>query len=301
MLHIIKHMSNSDYTSDRRNRPTNELTMLYKSPEDEVDSSLFSYLNQVKNFPVLTPEEQEELILKVKKGDLEARKKFIESNLRLVLRVALKYVGFGVNIMDLIQDGNIGLINSVDKFNPELGFKFSTYALWWIKQAIINTILTKNSLVYKPLSAIRVIKKILKARAENQTVSLEEIAKETGLTIERIKEAELLLMEPISIEDYKNMETKIPISEVLKNGSAVNPEEILIKKYDQEIDEILSVLTPKEKEIIEMRFGLKGTRNYSLREIAEKFDLSKERIRQIERNAIKKLTKSRSEKVKNLL
>lgn len=294
-------MFHSDNPSDRSYGSANEMSMLYKFPGDEIDSSLFSYLNQIKNFPVLTPEEEKDLILKVKKGDLEARKRFIESNLRLVLTVVLKYLGFGVNIMDLIQDGNIGLINSVDKFNPDLGFRFSTYALWWIKQAIINTILTKSSLVYKPLSAIRVIKKILKARAENKSISLEDIAKETGLTVERIKEAELLLMEPISIEDYQNMEIKIPLSEVLKTGSAVNPEEILMKKYDQEIDEILSVLTPKEKEVIEMRFGLKGARNYSLREIAEKYDLSKERIRQIEKIAIKKLTKNRYEKVKDLL
>ncbi len=295
-------MSDSDYSPTKDYSSSNEVPKLYQFPAgNEVDSSLLNYLNQVKSFPVLTPEEEKELILKVKKGDLEARKKFIESNLRLVLRVVLKYIGFGVNIMDLIQDGNIGLISSVDKFNPDLGFRFSTYALWWIKQAIVNTILTKSSLVYKPLSAIRVIKKILKARAENQSISLDEIAKETGVSVERIKEAELLLMDPISIEDYQSMEMKIPLSEVLKTESALNPEEVLMKKYDQEIDEILSVLSPKEKEILEMRFGLKGERNYSLREIAEKFNLSKERIRQIERAAIEKLTRDRYEKVKNLL
>ena len=274
--------------------------------EYNLDDPVRMYLKEIGQVPLLTPEEETELAQKVSTGDKEAKKKLTEANLRLVVSIAKKYSGRGLHILDLIQEGNTGLIRAVDKFDYTKGNKFSTYATWWIRQAITRAIADQARTIRVPVHMVEVINKATRCNRKlvqelGREPTLEEIADELGLPIEKIIEANRTAADTLSLDTPVGDEEDTTIGSFVEDDNTPGPAESTSNTMLAEaLAEILSTLTQREADVLKMRFGMYDGRNHTLEEVGQKFGVTRERIRQIENKAIRKLRHpSRAKKIKD--
>ena len=292
----------------------------FDSEHDEDDESLLSvdginiddpvkvYLKEIGRVPLLTPEEEVELAERVAKGDPAARKRLSEANLRLVVSIAKRYVGRGMQFLDLIQEGNLGLIKAVEKFDHTKGFKFSTYATWWIRQAITRAIADQARTIRVPVHMVETINKVKKVSSQllhknGHDPSAEEIAEELDMPIDKVREIMRVAQEPVSLETPIGEEEDSHLGDFIEDSDAPAPADAashtLLK---EQLEDVLSTLTPREKKVLELRFGLEDGRNRTLEEVGKEFNVTRERIRQIEAKALRKLRHpSRSKRLKDFL
>ena len=274
--------------------------------EYNLDDPVRMYLKEIGQVPLLTPEEETELAQKVSTGDKEAKKKLTEANLRLVVSIAKKYSGRGLHILDLIQEGNTGLIRAVDKFDYTKGNKFSTYATWWIRQAITRAIADQARTIRVPVHMVEVINKATRCNRKlvqelGREPTLEEIADELGLPIEKIIEANRTAADTLSLDTPVGDEEDTTIGSFVEDDNTPGPAESTSNTMLAEaLAEILGTLTQREADVLKMRFGMYDGRNHTLEEVGQKFGVTRERIRQIENKAIRKLRHpSRAKKIKD--
>ena len=292
----------------------------FDSEHDEDDESLLSvdginiddpvkvYLKEIGRVPLLTPEEEVELAERMAKGDPAARKRLSEANLRLVVSIAKRYVGRGMQFLDLIQEGNLGLIKAVEKFDHTKGFKFSTYATWWIRQAITRAIADQARTIRIPVHMVETINKVKKVSSQllhknGHDPSAEEIAEELDMPIDKVREIMRVAQEPVSLETPIGEEEDSHLGDFIEDSNAPAPADAashtLLK---EQLEDVLSTLTPREKKVLELRFGLEDGRNRTLEEVGKEFNVTRERIRQIEAKALRKLRHpSRSKRLKDFL
>ena len=273
-----------------------------------VDDPVKMFLKEIGKIKLLTYEEENELATRMVNGDAEAKKQLIESNLRLVVSIAKKYIGRGMHFLDLIQEGNLGLIKAVEKFDQTKGYKFSTYATWWIRQAITRAIADQARTIRIPVHMVETINKLIRtSRHLLQTLGREptpeEIAAELEMPVEKVREVLKVAQEPISLEtpvgeeDESNLGTFIPDEDAL--SPAEQAADVLLREH---IEEVMKTLTPREAKVLKLRFGLQDGRMRTLEEVGREFDVTRERIRQIEAKALRKLRHpSRSKKLKDYM
>ena len=254
------------------------------------------YMNAIKNVPLLTADQEKDLAVKYAAGDKKAKDKLIEANLRLVVMAAKKYnLHTSLPFEDLIQEGNVGLMRAVDTFDVSKGFRFSTYAMYWIKQAISRTMLNNGRTIRVPIHMLELKSKYTKAvqaleRELNREPQVEEIAKYMKLEVEKVKEIETLIKDPVSLSTSLNDEDDGTLEDLIADPNQEKPEDRIDNELRAKaINGILSTLDEREKDIIVARFGLNGTRAKTLDELAAEYKLTKERIRQIEQKALHKL------------
>lgn len=272
---------------------------------EDIDDSVRVYLREIGKIKLLTMQEEVALAKRIEHGDQEAQRKLIEANLRLVVSVAKKYTKRGLLFLDLIQEGNQGLIRAVEKFKYRKGYKFSTYAIWWIRQAITRAIADQARTIRIPVHMVETINKLRKASRKlmqklGRDPTLEELAVEVTLPIEKVKNIMKTAMDPISLETPINGEEDSHLGDFVEDKSALPPAETafnLILK--EQINKVLSTLTERESRVIKYRFGLEDGWQRTLEEVGQKFGVTRERIRQIEAKALRKLRHpSRSKKLK---
>ncbi|MFP4646538.1 MAG: RNA polymerase sigma factor RpoD/SigA [Candidatus Acetothermia bacterium] len=268
-----------------------EVTAKSKSSEDPVQI----YLQEIGKVPLLSREEEVELAKRVEQGDEEARQKLIEANLRLVVSIAKKYVGRGLSFLDLIQEGNIGLMKTIDKFDYRKGFKFSTYATWWIRQSITRAIADQSRTVRIPVHMIKTLRELKEKRSEyeqehGEPPSREKLAELMGTSKERIRRFENISQYTTSLERPIGDDDNDTLADFIEDEGAPSPAEESYREFlQEELDEALSNLTEREKKIVELRYGLKDSHPRTLKEVAQVFNITRERVRQIEIKAIEKL------------
>ena len=274
--------------------------------EYNLDDPVRMYLKEIGQVPLLSPEEETELAQRISEGDTEAKKKLTEANLRLVVSIAKKYSGRGLHILDLIQEGNTGLIRAVDKFDYTKGNKFSTYATWWIRQAITRAIADQARTIRVPVHMVEVINKATRCNRKlvqelGREPTLEEIAEELGLPIEKIIEANRTAADTLSLDTPVGDEEDTTIGSFVEDDNTPGPAESTSNTMLAEaLTEILGTLTQREADVLKMRFGMYDGRNHTLEEVGQKFGVTRERIRQIENKAIRKLRHpSRAKKIKD--
>lgn len=261
-----------------------------------------AYLKDIKDIPLLKPEEEVDLARRYRKGDKAAREKMIRSNLRLVISIAKRYINLGIALSDLIEEGNIGLMRGVDKFDPERGFRFSTYAAWWIKQAISRAIIDQGKMIRVPVYLNEEILKYRKAyeklhQKAHRKPTAAEVAKKMKITIDRVKELEAAITKMSSLDAPLGNDNEGQFKDIVEDESLIAPDEQLEFFFNQErARSLLNDLDARERTIIEMRYGLTDGENYTLAQIARKLGLSRERVRQIEELTIQKLKKILKEK-----
>lgn len=258
------------------------------------------YLKEIKDIPLLTPKEEIELSKRVKKGDEQARKKMIRANLRLVINIAKRYMHLGIPLLDLIEEGNIGLMKAVDKFNPNKGYRFSTYAAWWIKQAITRAISEQSKMIRVPVYMNELIAKWKKTK-EHLTQKLkrvptdQEIIKKMRISKDKVEQINFWLSSTTSsLEAPVGEEGEGQVMDLVEDETATSPDSSIEQMFDKErIEHLLSqdIVTPREREVLDMRFGLTDGKQHTLAEVAKKINVSRERVRQIEEEALKKLRK----------
>jgi len=254
-----------------------------------------AYLKDVRTIPLLTAEEEIDLAKKIQKGDKQAREKMIKSNLRLVISIAKRYMNLGVPLADLIEEGNIGLMKSVEKFDPDRGFRFSTYSAWWIKQGISRAIIDQGKMIRVPVYMNEEILKYKKA-IEALTHKLKrkprpsEIAKKLGVPVDRIREMELSIAKMSSLDAPIGEDGEGQVKDIIEDESLISPDEQLEVFFNRErAHNFMDMLTDRERKLIEMRFGLVSGDTHTLAEIAKELGVSRERVRQIEAATIKKI------------
>lgn len=273
-----------------------------------IDDPVKIYLKEIGRVPLLTAEEEIELAERMAQGDPKARKRLSEANLRLVVSIAKRYVGRGMQFLDLIQEGNLGLIKAVEKFDHTKGFKFSTYATWWIRQAITRAIADQARTIRIPVHMVETITKVKKISSQllhknGHDPSPEEIAEELDMPVERVREIMRIAQDPVSLETPIGEEEDSHLGDFIPDDDAPAPAEaaslILLK---EQLGEVLSTLTEREEKVLRLRFGLEDGRSRTLEEVGKEFNVTRERIRQIEAKALRKLRHpSRSKKVKDFL
>ena len=278
---------------------TNNNAMLNSDVYSEEDKDVLSiYLKEINRIPMISHEEEYELALRAQKGDKRAREKLINANLRFVVTVAKKFQGQGLPLEDLIDEGNIGLLTALEKFEPEKGYHFISYAVWWIRQSIMKAVCEKSRAVRLPLNRANELFQIQKAQKklihenESNDVSVEEIAKEAGLEPALVADLMSISREMVSFDAPVTSSTDGSDSKLgdFIEDDDLGPEELSMQKcLKEDINTVLSTLTDKEKEIITLRFGLNNNAPMSLKEIGEIYNLTKERIRQIEKRALERL------------
>lgn len=256
-----------------------------------------SYFKDIRNIPLLSPEEEIELAERIGKGDESARQQMIRSNLRLVISIAKRYINLGVPLSDLIEEGNIGLMRSVEKFDPTRGFRFSTYSAWWIKQAISRSIIDQGKMIRVPVymnEEILKYKKAIEALTHklNRKPRVAEIAKKMQVSVDKVREYERSITKMSSLDAPLGEEGDGQVKDVIADESLVSPEEQLEEFFNKErAKNLLENLTKREQKILALRYGLGDGRARTLAEIAKEIHVSRERIRQIEGAAIKKIKK----------
>ncbi len=274
----------------------NEMYMLNNDDGSSDDSTVLSmYMKELNKLPLISHEEEVELFKKIKKGDKRARNKMIESNLRFVVKIAKKYQNQGLPLADLINEGNIGLMTALDKFDVEKGYHFISYAVWWIRQSIMKAINEKSRAVRLPLNRSNELLQIHKAQKtlvhlNGEEPSVEMLAKETNLDAEIVKTLVSVSKDMVSLDApvFRDNETS-SIGDYIESDFASPDQQVMSGLLKEDINEALNQLSEKEKDIIEHRFGLNNKYQMSLKEIGEVYNLTKERIRQIEKRALQKL------------
>lgn len=260
--------------------------------------ALRAYLKEIKHIPLLTAKEEIELSRRVRKGDIRAREKMIRSNLRLVISIAKRYIHFGIPFLDLIEEGNMGLMKAVEKFNPQKGFRFSTYAAWWIKQSVTRAIAEQGKMIRIPVYINELMSKWRKAQEKlshklKRPPTQLEIAKKIGLPKEKIEQVTAWMdTRTSSLEAPIGEEGESEVIDLVEDQSAVPPDKEIGRLLDRErVNNLLEKMSRREREILDMRFGLLDGRIHTLAEVSEKFGISRERVRQIEEQTLKKLKK----------
>ena len=273
-----------------------------------VDDPVRMYLKEIGKVPLLSAEEEIELAKRMEAGDEEAKKKLCEANLRLVVSIAKRYVGRGMLFLDLIQEGNLGLIKAVDKFDWRKGYKFSTYATWWIRQAITRSIADQARTIRIPVHMVETINKLIRVSRQllqelGREPSPEEIAKEMDITEEKVREILKIAQEPVSLETPIGEEEDSHLGDFIPDDDVPAPAEAAaFTMLKEQLIEVLDTLTEREQKVLTLRFGLEDGHARTLEEVGRQFDVTRERIRQIEAKALRKLRHpSRSKKLKDYL
>lgn len=273
-----------------------------------IDDPVRMYLKEIGKVPLLTAEEEVELAKRIEQGDEEAKKKLIEANLRLVVSIAKKYVGRGMLFLDLIQEGNLGLIKAVEKFDYRKGYKFSTYATWWIRQAITRAIADQARTIRIPVHMVETINKLIRVSRQllqelGREPTPEEIAKEMGISEEKVREILKIAQEPVSLETPIGEEEDSHLGDFIEDQDALAPAEAAsYNLLREQLEGVLDTLTEREQNVLKLRFGLEDGRPRTLEEVGQVFGVTRERIRQIEAKALRKLRHpSRSKKLKDFL
>ena len=273
-----------------------------------IEDPVRMYLKEIGKVPLLSAEEEKELAMRMEKGDEEAKKRLAEANLRLVVSIAKRYVGRGMLFLDLIQEGNLGLIKAVEKFDYKKGYKFSTYATWWIRQAITRAIADQARTIRIPVHMVETINKLIRVQRQllqelGREPYPEEIAEKMNLPVDRVREIQKISQEPVSLETPIGEEEDSHLGDFIQDDNVPVPAEAAAETMlKEQLDEVLKTLTEREKKVLRLRFGLDDQRARTLEEVGKEFDVTRERIRQIEAKALRKLRHpSRSRKLKDYL
>ena len=273
-----------------------------------VDDPVRMYLREIGKIPLLTYEEEAELAQKIVNGDEEAKQKLAESNLRLVVSIAKKYVGRGMLFLDLIQEGNMGLIKAVEKFDYNKGFKFSTYATWWIRQAITRAIADQARTIRIPVHMVETINKLIRTSRQllqqnGREPTPEEIAKEMEISVDKVMEIQKIAQDPVSLETPIGEEDDSHLGDFIQDEDSPAPHDAAsYTLLREQLEEVMSTLTPREAKVLKLRFGLEDGKARTLEEVGREFDVTRERIRQIEAKALRKLRHpSRSKKLRDYM
>ena len=278
------------------------------SKDVKINDPVRMYLKEIGRINLLTSDEEFEYAKRAEEGDEEAKRMLAESNLRLVVSIAKRYVGRGMLFLDLIQEGNIGLMKAVDKFDPTKGYKFSTYATWWIRQAITRAIADQARTIRVPVHMVETINKLARVQRQltqdlNREPTDEEIAKKLGISIEKVREVYKISQDPVSLETPIGEEDDSHLGDFIKDERTMGPEEYAtIEMLKEELQGVLGTLTDREEKVLRLRFGLDDGQCRTLEEVGQIFGVTRERIRQIEAKALRKLRHpSRSRKLKDFL
>ncbi len=273
-----------------------------------IDDPVKVYLKEIGSFPLLSLDEEIELAERILQGDAKAKKRLAEANLRLVVSIAKRYVGRGMLFLDLIQEGNLGLIKAVEKFDHTKGFKFSTYATWWIRQAITRAIADQARTIRIPVHMVETINKVKKVQSQllhknGQEPSVEDLAAELDMPQDKVREILKVAQEPISLESPIGEEEDSHLGDFIPDYDAPVPEEAATHTLlKEQLNEVLATLTPREAKVLSLRFGIEDGRPRTLEEVGKEFNVTRERIRQIEAKALRKLRHpSRNKKLKDFL
>ena len=269
------------------------------------DDSVRLFLREIGKIPLLTPEEEADLAQRIVKGDKKAKDKMVESNMRLVVSIAKRYGGRGLDFLDLIQEGNTGLLRAVEKFDPEKGFKFSTYATWWVRQAITRAIADQARTIRIPVHMVETINKVLRTTRKltsdlNREPTTEEIANELHMDPEKVDYVMRIKQDIASLDASVGRDgddEDSVLGDFVEDEERISPEDSAANQIlKEQLSEIISTLTDREQKIIRLRFGIGGGRPHTLEEVGAEFDVTRERIRQIEAKALSKLRKNKETK-----
>ncbi len=306
--------------TDEEDEPDEEALLAVEDAEDvdvenidlsvpdgiSIEDPVRMYLKEIGKVPLLTADEEIELAQRMEEGDEEAKKRLAEANLRLVVSIAKRYVGRGMLFLDLIQEGNLGLIKAVEKFDYRKGYKFSTYATWWIRQAITRAIADQARTIRIPVHMVETINKLIRVSRQllqelNREPTPEEIAKEMNMPVERVREILKISQEPVSLETPIGEEEDSHLGDFIKDENVPVPDKAAAYTLLREdLDEVLKTLTEREQKVLCLRFGLEDGRARTLEEVGKEFNVTRERIRQIEAKALRKLRHpSRSRKLRD--
>ena len=273
-----------------------------------VDDPVRMYLKEIGRIPLLSIEEETELAKRMAEGDEEAKHKLEEANLRLVVSVAKRYVGRGMQLLDLIQEGNLGLIKAVDKFDYRKGFKFSTYATWWIRQAITRAIADQARTIRIPVHMVETINKLVRVNRQllqelGREPRHDEIAKAMGVSEEKVREIIKIAQDPVSLETPIGEEEDSHLGDFIADDDAPAPDSMATQAMlKKQLNDVLATITPREEKVLRLRFGLDDGRTRTLEDVGKEFNVTRERIRQIEAKALRKLRHpSRSKRLKDYL
>ena len=273
-----------------------------------LDDPVKAYLKEIGRVPLLTPEEEIELAIRIADNDEKAKKRLAEANLRLVVSIAKRYVGRGMQFLDLIQEGNLGLIKAVDKFDYTKGFKFSTYATWWIRQAITRAIADQARTIRIPVHMVETINKVKKANSQllhqnGREPTADEISEYLEMPVDKVREILRVAQEPVSLETPIGEEEDSHLGDFIPDDDALAPADAAsMSLLKEQLADVLKTLTPREEKVLSLRFGLEDGNPKTLEEVGKEFNVTRERIRQIEAKALRKLRHpSRSKKLKDFL
>ena len=311
-------MSNDDdmdpdlFSEDEDADPENEIDVEHidlSVPEGiGVDDPVRMYLKEIGKVPLLSPDEEIELAKKIELGDEEAKKKLAESNLRLVVSIAKRYAGRGMQLLDLIQEGNLGLIKAVEKFDYRKGYKFSTYATWWIRQAITRAIADQARTIRIPVHMVETINRLVRTQRQlvqklGREATPEELAKELDMPVDRVRDIMKISQDPVSLETPIGEEEDSHLGDFIQDDHVEVPADAATYRLlHEQLMEVLSTLTEREQKVLRLRFGLDDGRPRTLEEVGRQFNVTRERIRQIEAKALRKLRHpSRSKILKDYL
>ena len=285
-----------------------ELESVLSADGISIDDPVKVYLKEIGRVPLLSAEEEVELAIRMSEGDVAAKKRLSEANLRLVVSIAKRYVGRGMQFLDLIQEGNLGLIKAVEKFDHTKGFKFSTYATWWIRQAITRAIADQARTIRIPVHMVETINKVKKVNSQllhenGHEPTNEQIAEKLEMPGEKVREIMRVAQEPVSLETPIGEEEDSHLGDFIPDEDAPAPSDVASHTMlKEQLAEVLSTLTPREEKVLRLRFGLEDGRSRTLEEVGKEFNVTRERIRQIEAKALRKLRHpSRSKKLKDFL
>ncbi len=305
-LELLTETDEAEFEEIAKEAESDSLEDLEKSIA--IDDPVRMYLKEIGRVPLLTADEELELAMKMEDGDSDAKQKLCEANLRLVVSIAKRYVGRGMQFLDLIQEGNMGLIKAVEKFDYTKGFKFSTYATWWIRQAITRSIADQARTIRIPVHMVETINKQIRVTRQllqelGRDPSPEEIAAEMDIPVEKVREISKIAQEPVSLETPIGEEEDSHLGDFIPDDDIPSPADAAaFSMLKDQLNEVLATLTDREQEVLRLRFGLDDGRQRTLEEVGQQFNVTRERIRQIEAKALRKLRHpNRSKRLKDYL